>query len=302
VTNRSRAPVLVVGASGMLGHRVVRHLSTTRDVIAVVRPGPRARHLQQILSTARLEVWAPDSDTGIAELLDRHEPSVVVNTAGLIKQRPGASDPIAMIEANALLPHRLAAACGRRDIRLIHVSSDCVFTGTRGRYREDDVTDAGDLYGRTKALGEPCAGRCLTLRTSIIGPEIGSSFGLLEWFRGRAGQAASGYRRVIFPGLPTVRFAMLLQTLIDRFPALSGLYHVGAEPISKHDLLSLINARYRLNVSLTPADEPVSDRSLDCSRFRTATGFVAEPWPELVDLMASDEESERAAASALPCT
>jgi dTDP-4-dehydrorhamnose reductase len=283
--------VLVVGASGMLGHRVVRHFSASREVIAVVRPGPRPRELQQILARARMETQALDGAAPIAALLDHHRPAVVINAAGLIKQRPTGADPVAMIEANSLLPHRLASACRQRGIRLLHISSDCVFAGTRGRYREEDVTDADDLYGRTKALGEPREAGCLTLRTSMIGPEIGTAFGLLEWFRTRAGKTAAGYRRVIFPGLPTIRLAMLLRTIVDEFPALHGLYHVGAAPIAKHDLLQRINDRYRLGVTITPADDPVSDRSLDCTRFRDATGFVAEPWADLVDLMALDEEA-----------
>jgi dTDP-4-dehydrorhamnose reductase len=293
-------PVMVVGGSGMLGHRIVRHLASSRAVIALLRAGPRSVRLVRVLRDARVvETGALDSRT-IGALLDRHAPRALVNAAGLIKQRPASADPITMIETNALLPHRLAAECGSRGIRFLHVSSDCVFGGARGHYREDDPTDAQDLYGRTKALGEPTGERCLTLRTSIIGPEIDGAFGLLEWFRTRAGQTAPGYRRVIFPGLPTIRLAMLIESVIDRFTSLSGLYHVGAEPIAKHDLLQLINQRYQLNVTIEPADTPVSDRSLDCSRFRTATGFLAEPWPILVDMMAADEEAERRAALAQP--
>ena len=285
--------VIVVGASGMLGHRIVRHLARSRDVVALLRAGVRPPRLRTLLGEARVvESGSLDADT-IAELLDRYAPSAVINAAGLIKQRLASIDPIAMIEANALLPHRLAAECRRRSVRLIHVSSDCVFSGLRGNYREDDATDAPDIYGRTKALGEPVCDGCLTLRTSIIGPEVGTSYGLLEWFRSRQRQRADGYRRVIFPGLPTIGLAMLLETLIDRFPCLNGLYHVGAVPIAKHDLLHLINDRYALNVDIVPVDQPVSDRSLDCSRFRDATGLVPEAWPALVDLMARDEEDER---------
>jgi dTDP-4-dehydrorhamnose reductase len=288
---RSVEPVVVLGASGMLGHRLVRYLSPRRQVIAVMRPGPRPERLLRLLEPA----WRVESELGSTEirsLLERFSPRVVVNAAGLIKQRPLGSDTLAMIEANAVLPHRLAVECRTRGVRLIHVSSDCVFNGSRGNYSEDDLTDAVDLYGRSKALGEPIGESCLTLRTSIIGPEIGTAFGLLEWFRSRAGQTADGYRRVIFPGLPTIRLAGLVEMLIDRFPDLSGLFHVGAAPISKHDLLEGINDRYGLRVAIRPVDTPVSDRSLNCSRFRRATGFVAEPWPQLIDMMAGDEENE----------
>lgn len=286
-------PVMVVGASGMLGHRVVRYLAPTRDLIAVVRPASRSERLKRILAAARVVEVAQPGPVEIATLLDRWEPRAVVNAAGLIKQRPLGADPVAMIEANALLPHRLAAECGRRGVRLIHISTDCVFSGSRGRYREDDAPDARDLYGRSKALGEPVTGGCLTLRTSMIGPEVGTAFGLLEWLRSRAGGTADGYRHVIFTGLPTVRLAALLERLLDDFPHLAGLFHVGAAPVTKYDLLGLINARYRLAIELRAVDVPVIDRSLDCCRFAAATRFQAEDWPALVELMARDEEDEQ---------
>jgi dTDP-4-dehydrorhamnose reductase len=286
--------ILVTGASGMVGHRLVRHFSRDRAVIAVMRPGPRPERLDRVLARATRATSTALSSDDIAQLLDRYRPQAVLNAAGLIKQRPAAADNVAMIEANASLPHRLAAACVARGIRLIHISSDCVFSGARGGYCESDLPDAIDMYGRSKALGEPDAAGCLSLRTSVIGPEIGSAFGLLEWFRTREGLAASGYRKVIFPGLPTIKVAQILEDVLDRFPALSGLYHVGAEPISKHDLLHLINRRYDLRVTLRPVDEPVSDRSLDYSRFSSATGYRSDPWPSLVDRMAADEELELA--------
>jgi dTDP-4-dehydrorhamnose reductase len=284
--------ILITGASGMVGHRLVRHFAADREVIAVLRPGGRPGRLDRVLAPATQEISPSLTSTDIGRLLDRHQPQVVLNAAGLIKQRPAARDEAAMMEANCALPTRLAAACAARGIRLVHVSSDCVFSGTRGRYREDDVPDASDTYGRSKAMGEPVGPGCLSLRTSVIGPEIGSAFGLLEWFRSRRGQQADGYKRVIFPGLPTIAVAEIMEMVIDRFPDLSGLFHVGADPISKYDLLDLINQRYALGVTLRAVDHPVSDRSLDCSRFAAATGYRAEPWPVLIDRMALDEEAE----------
>lgn len=283
--------VIVLGASGMLGHRVARHLSASRSVVAVMRPGPRPDRLGAVLRRADVRIIDALTDDSIGALLDDVRPAAVVNAAGVIKQRPAAADVLTMIETNSMLPHRLARACGARGVRLIHVSSDCVFSGHRGNYREEDLTDAIDAYGRSKALGEPAGANCLTLRTSIIGPEIGTAFGLLEWIRSRAGQSADGFRKVIFPGLPTIRLARVIETMLDEHPSLSGLYHVAATPISKHDLLHLINDRYRFGISIRGVDEPVSDRSLDGSRFVAATGITLEAWPELVDQMARDEES-----------
>ncbi len=286
--------ITIVGASGMLGHRLVRHFRRSKHVTAVVRRPPAAARLARALCGAEIAVESVLTPDRIAAVIETHAPDVVINAAGLIKQRPASCDPVAMIEANALLPRRLAAACRAAGVRLIHISSDCVFSGARGNYAETDVTDAQDLYGRSKALGEPVDEGALTLRTSIIGPEIDSRFGLLEWFRSRAGAGARGYARVIFPGLPTVEVARLLETIVDDFPDLRGLYHAGAEPISKDALLRLVNERYRLGVRIEAVQHPVSDRSLDCRKFREATGWLADPWPVLVDRMARDEEDEEA--------
>lgn len=280
----------------MLGHRLVRHFAKQQRVAAVLRPGTRPERLHRVLSDAHV-IQIPELNAGAVErLLDDVGPQVVINAAGLIKQRPNASDAVAMIEANAVLPHRLAAACRSRRIRLIHVSSDCVFSGQRGNYAETDVTDADDLYGRSKALGEPTGDGCLSLRTSIIGPEIGSAFGLLEWFRTRRGTTADGFAGVIFPGLPTIEVARVIDKVIHQHPALSGLYHLGATPISKHELLDLINRRLDLRVTLRRVEHPKSDRSLDYSKFVAATGYAPVSWPELIDRMARDEEEELSAA------
>lgn len=289
--NSSLPPVVVLGASGMLGHRVVRRLSASRPVVAVMRSGPRPEQLVRVLRRSDVREVDALTDESIGMLLDDVRPAAVVNAAGVIKQRPAAADLLTMIETNSMLPHRLARACGARGVRLIHVSSDCVFSGHRGNYREDDLTDAIDAYGRSKALGEPVGEGSLSLRTSIIGPELGTAFGLLEWIRSRAGKPADGFRKVIFPGLPTIRLARVIETVLDEHPSLSGLYHVATTPISKHDLLHLINDRYRFGISIRGVDEPVSDRSLDGSRFVAATGITLETWPELVDEMARDEES-----------
>lgn len=290
-SNSSLAPLVVLGASGMLGHRIVRHLAPRRPVVAVMRSGARPSQLATVLAGADVRHVDVLDESSIAQLLDDVAPSAVINAAGVIKQRPAAADLLTMIETNSMLPHRLARATAARGIRLIHVSSDCVFSGHRGQYREDDLTDAIDAYGRSKALGEPVGEGSLSLRTSIIGPEIGTAFGLLEWIRSRRGQSADGYRKVIFPGLPTIRLARVIETVLDQHPALSGLYHVATAPISKHDLLHLINDRYLFGITIRPVDEPVSDRSLDGSRFVAATGITLETWPELVDEMARDEES-----------
>lgn len=276
--------VMVLGATGMLGHQLVRRLAPRRRVIAISRTGYGTAY-------GAVEDRLTELDgVAIASLLGRHRPDVLLNAIGLVKQRDEAADPVRAIRANSLFPHVLAEICRLADVRAIHFSTDCVFSGRKGCYAEDDTPDADDLYGRSKLLGEIGGRGALTLRTSMIGPELSARQGLLEWARSQRGHAVHGYRKAVFSGLPTVCLAGLVELLVDEHPGLSGVYHVAADAISKHDLLQLLNDRYDLGLIIEPRDVPVCDRSLNGSRFREATGFVARSWPEMIDMMARDAE------------
>jgi dTDP-4-dehydrorhamnose reductase len=272
--------IMVLGATGMLGHQLVRRLAPGRRVVAVSRLGFGGGY-------GAVEDRLPElSAVAVAGLISRHRPDAVVNAIGLVKQRGEASDPTRAIAVNSLFPHVLADACATADVRLIHFSTDCVFSGRKGCYTEEDTPDAEDLYGRSKLLGEVSDSRALTLRTSMIGPELSAHQGLLEWAKSHRGGSVQGYRKAIFSGLPTVCLADLMGVLVDEHPGLSGLYHVAADPISKDELLHLLNARYDLRLTIEPTDVPVCDRSLNGARFCEATGFVARRWPEMIDIMA----------------
>ncbi len=222
-------------------------------------------------------------------LFRRTRPNVVVNCAGLTKHVAGGNDPVPAMTMNALLPHRLADLCAVAGARLIHVSTDCVFAGLAGNYREEDAPDARDVYGRTKAMGEVTGDHVVTLRTSTIGHENGSSLGLVEWFLGQ--RECKGFRRAIFSGLPTVEFARVVRDIVLPEPSLHGLYHVGAAPIDKFSLLRLISQVYGLNTSIVEDDTFRIDRSLNVDRFAAATGYRAPPWPDLVQTMYNDHFS-----------
>ena len=168
--------------------------------------------------------------------------------------------------------------------RLIHVSTDCVFSGERGGYVEGDPTDARDAYGKSKALGEVDYPHAITLRTSIIGHELQSKISLLDWFLAQ-NKRCNGYTKAIFSGLPTVVFAQLIRDIVIPHQELSGLYHISAKPISKFDLLKLIAEVYGKSIHIEPEEELVIDRSLNSMRFQLATGYIAPEWPELIQLM-----------------
>jgi dTDP-4-dehydrorhamnose reductase len=203
---------------------------------------------------------------------------------GLVKQLTEADDPLAAIPINSLLPHRLVRLCRTAGARLIHVSTDCVFSGSKGMYHEGDVADANDLYGRSKFLGEVDDPRAVTLRTSIVGPELNTAHGLVSWFLSQKGRV-KGFTRAVFSGLPTVELARVMRDFIIPRPDLHGVYHVSAEPINKYELLSLIASVYGSSVDIVPDGELVIDRSLDSTRFRKVTGYYPPPWSELVRVM-----------------
>jgi dTDP-4-dehydrorhamnose reductase len=201
---------------------------------------------------------------------------------GIIKQLRESEDPLLSLEINSLLPHRLVLACRASGARFIHISTDCVFSGKAGRYTERSISDATDLYGRTKYLGEVHGQGTLTLRTSIIGREIETCFGLIEWFLAQKGGRCRGFSRAVFSGLTALALADLLADLIVDHPTLHGLYHVSSDPISKYDLLHLVNEVYQLGTTIEKDDEFICDRSLDSARFREATGWQPGSWRSMI--------------------
>jgi dTDP-4-dehydrorhamnose reductase len=192
------------------------------------------------------------------------------------------------IAINALFPHHLAKLCQAANIRLIHISTDCVFSGLRGNYQESDVADANDLYGRTKFLGEVSYENCLTLRTSLIGRELEQSHGLIEWFLRQKKKIIHGYTRAVFSGFTTNAFAEIITLIITKYPHMEGIWHVASEPISKFELLSLVKKFHGLDIQIEPDETFVCDRSLNADRFRQTTGFVPPTWPGMIEEMVQD--------------
>lgn len=280
--------VLVLGASGMLGNAVLRLLgaSDSYDVFGTVRSSAALRLLPAGFGERIVTGIDVENQDTLAALLGRVRPQAVVNCIGIVKQLQEASDPLATLPINALLPHRLARMCDLAGARLIHVSTDCVFAGTKGMYVESDPPDAIDLYGRSKSLGEVDYPNAVTLRTSIIGHELGGSAqGLVEWFLSQNDQV-KGFTRAIFSGLPTVELAAVIRDRVLPASELRGVYHVSAAPIDKYTLLTLLAQTYGRSTRIVPDAQLVIDRSLDSTRFRRDTGYEPPAWPELVRRMA----------------
>ena len=279
--------VLVLGVTGMLGNAVFRVFGADakHEAWGTLRNGSALRYFPHE-SHARLVTGVDVLDQdALVEALAKVRPDLVINCVGLIKQLADAKDPLTALPINAMLPHRLVRLCTLVGARLIHVSTDCVFSGRKGAYLESDPSDAEDLYGKSKYIGElhelPNA---ITLRTSIIGHELGSNYALVDWFLSQKA-SVRGYSHAIFSGLPTVELARVMKDFVVPLPQLNGLYHVAAEPITKLDLLQLVASQYDKKIEIRPDDALVINRSLNGTRFYEATGYVAPPWPELIRLM-----------------
>lgn len=278
--------VLVLGASGMLGNAMLRTLAegADLDVYGSARSVSARRFFAPELGGRIFTGVDVENQDSLSGVLAGLRPQVVVNCIGLVKQLAEANDPLAALPINAMLPHRLARLCALGGARLVHVSTDCVFKGTKGNYRESDPSDAEDLYGKSKFLGEVAYPPAVTLRTSIIGHELASAHGLIDWFLAQEGRV-KGYRRAIFSGLPTVELARVVRDVVLPRPEISGIYHVASKPIAKLDLLRLVAEVYGKSVEIVPDDAVVIDRSLNADCFHEATGYVVPTWPELVKRM-----------------
>ena len=283
--------VLVLGVSGMLGSAVFREFEGDgkNEVWGLMRNEaflPYFSPAQQRRIVIGVDVL---DEAALSSTFERVSPDVVINCVGLIKQKEHADDPLAVLPINAMLPHRLVSICAPGKARLVHISTDCVFSGRKGMYTEDDLSDAEDLYGKSKHIGELHSfGHAITLRTSIVGRELNSSRALVDWFLAQQGEV-QGFRRSIFSGMTAIELARVIRDVVLPHTELHGLYHVSSEPISKLELLKLIATHYGKAIVVQPDDSLVIDRSLDSTRFRQATGYRAPSWESMVRVMHESE-------------
>ncbi len=281
--------VLILGGTGMLGHKLWQVLRDRHEAHVAARLGwnfwDRLGLYQAERFHGGLEAAKPDT---LLQVMARVRPEVVVNCVGIVKQVAAATDPIASLTVNALFPHRVAQACRDAGARMVHLSTDCVFSGNKGGYTEADTPDPEDLYGRSKLLGEVIGPGCLTVRTSMIGRELSRQSGLLEWFLSQRQGGVRGYTNAIFSGFTTRALAEVLARVIEERSDLTGLYHVAGEPISKYALLKKLSAAFALRIEVEPYAELRCDRSLDGTRFRLATDWQPPSWDEMIVGLASD--------------
>jgi dTDP-4-dehydrorhamnose reductase len=282
--------VLILGGNGMLGHAAWQSFKSDLDVYISIRGTfPEAERFG-IFDKKRTfcGVRAEDFLT-FEKIVNTIKPNAIVNCIAIVKKTREVADPIKSIEINSLLPHRLAALCSINNCRLIHLSTDSVFSGIKGYYTEKDTPDPLDLYSRTKLLGEVTDGNVLTIRTSMIGRELSHKHGLLEWFLSQKDKSVKGYTKAIFTGFTTTVLSSILKDIIVNHADLKGLYHISSNPISKFKLLLLIKEKLRLKTEIIPDDEIKCDYSLDSSKFRKETAYCPPSWENMIEAIASDK-------------
>lgn len=284
--------ILILGGNGMLGHKLLQIFKDKFNVYSTVRGEYSEFEKYGIFTKSNLfENINVEHIQGIRSIVEELQPNYIINCIGIIKQLPSAKNFIKTIKINSLLPHQLVEIADEVNSKLITISTDCVFSGEKGMYSENDLPDAKDLYGKSKHLGEVTEGNHLTLRTSIIGRELNSSHSLIEWFLSNKGKSIKGFANAIYSGFPTIVFADIIADLILNNSDLNGLFHVSSEPINKYELLLLVKKYFEVEIEIEKDEEFKIDRSLDSSRFRQLTGFQPQSWEEMIKKLSQDTMS-----------
>ena len=281
---KQKCDVLIFGANGMLGNTLLRYFNYrgAYKVIGTIRGNKKPKNILGANYKIINKINAYNIDS-LNELINKYKPSFVINCIGIVKQLSTSNNPLLSITMNSLLPHQLLTMCDKVNAKLIHVSTDCVFNGKKGQYKEIDLSDATDLYGKTKFLGEVGYNDSITIRTSIIGHEVETCHGLIEWFL-KQNDSIEGFTNAVFSGLPTVELARIIHDYV--LPTnIKGLFHVSSAPISKFDLLSLVAEEYSKIIDIKINDKVVIDRSLNSSKFQKKTGFRPKSWQKMLKTM-----------------
>ena len=274
----------------MLGHKLVQKLKIDFNVWTSFRDSYKKYEIFKIFDQKKVVDGVNVLNfESIQKIIKEVNPEIVINAVGIIKQLPSSKEVIKTLLTNSIFPHQLAEICAEENRYLINISTDCVFDGAKGNYKEEDISNASDLYGRSKSLGEVNRERCLTIRTSIIGRELFTNHSLVEWFLCNKGVRIKGFVNAIYSGFPTIILADIISALLKNRNFLEGLYHVSSEPINKYELLKLLKKAFQINVDIEPFEEFKIDRSLNSDKFREQTNFVPLSWEEMITIMANDK-------------
>tara|TARA_Y100001949_G_C15953652_1_gene315968 strand:+ start:18 stop:887 length:870 start_codon:yes stop_codon:yes gene_type:complete len=280
--------ILILGASGEIGHAACKILSKNHDISGLMRNNNKlnsVKFFEKVLAEPHCHFIKDFNDFDfVKSKIKKINPDILINCLGVVKHRKECKEGIVETAyINSTFPHLLAETCIDSNIKFIHLSTDCVFSGEKGNYKESDTPDPTDYYGKSKMLGEVDVLHALTLRTSFIGPALFHKTGLFEWVKQQKNKIINGYTNAIYSGLTTVAFSNILNEIIQNHHNLDGLFNVSSEPISKFDLIHLLNKKFQLNININPDSTFVCDRSLDSTAFRKKTNISIPSWEKMID-------------------
>ncbi len=270
--------VLILGANGLIGSTLYKSLRKKNDlnVFGTVRDSDFGGDTSIRYKIDFLDI--EESFNTVSEIA----PSIVINCIGVTKHSVHFSKIGEVSFLNSLLPHLLSDFSRTKNFKLIHISSDCVFDGKRGNYSELDLPDSTDFYGKSKFLGElvDCNSN-ITIRTSTIGHEKNTQYGLLEWFLSQD-TLCQGFSNAFFSGLTTIELADILYKYFIFNDSISGLYNLAGPKISKFDLLKIVARVYEKDIEIKQDQTFCIDRSLNANKFNNKFGYVVKDWDSMI--------------------
>lgn len=276
--------VLIIGASGMIGHQMWMMAQKYYNAFAFIRKSKSHYDNWNLFNSKNVIDGVNVTDFSLVESkLIKIKPDVVINCTGITIRKKEIQDLNYTLNVNSLFPQKLAKWCQNQGVRLIHFSTDCVFSGKKGYYAESDIPDATDHYGTTKFLGEVIGDKILTLRIPVIGRELEGKTELLEWVLRQKNQKIKGYSRALYSGMTVHQASKEIYKLIESTTILGGLYHISTPPISKYDLIHKINQIYKLNIQIDKEDTHITNKVLISEKYQQITGFSAPSWEIMLE-------------------
>ena len=281
--------ILILGGTGMLGHTLWQYFSLRfPDTYTTIRQSRTVYEKYELFTSDKVidsvDVVDFQMLTGIMKCI---KPDFILNCIAITKRRKEADIAIHAITLNALLPHKLVEWGKNNSAKVVNFSTDCVFDGGQGNYTEESLTNAADLYGKTKVLGEIQGENALTLRSSFIGTELYAGTELLEWFLSQTG-VVKGFKNAIYSGLTTLELSRIIENIMVNHRGVTGLYNISSDPISKFDLLMFIKEKMHLNVEVVPDETIRCNRSLDSTKFRKEFSYTPPTWEAMIEELSKD--------------
>ena len=277
--------ILILGADGMIGHKIAHSLYQDFDLILTSR---KKISIESIGVNSGKFIYHDFLNNMTYDLLNKIMPDVVINCVGITTRRGIKDSYNNTILLNSKLPHSLDSWVKSNSKKLIHFSTDCVFSGTKGNYLDNDIPDANDLYGETKSAGEIDSGNTLNIRCSMIGRELFNFTELFEWLNMNKNKKIEGFSNVIYSGITTVRMGKIIHYILKHKLNLSGIYNISSVPISKYDLLVKLSNAFSLNVQIEENTDNKSNKVLISKKFTEITGIYPPNWDDLISEFKGD--------------